>query len=608
MAKNRIHAGWLLLLTAIFTASTVMGTGQAQARYQNTVTWNTVVDQTIDSDQVSSDCLENTSKPPVTILLSELMGPPMDVVFYLYSGVPVIGPLNWTTDRPDYVDVTMSIGSGEDLQILQPGDNVEIPEGAYGLKVTMTLTPTDKALGQSHGAMDVNVDVAWSDCLQGTFLTFLPALDLSGLPPLYPEEVDPEETLPEDPTDPIQTEPPETTEPKQPEETQPTEPSQPVEPTETNENEQNQPTEPPADPPEEAAENGQNPDPETQDQPDTLNTAATPRLVAADAPAEREHRTLLENGDPPPSGEGTADEIPGEGTDDGGTSGDDTGSDGTTGEGSDGEGTGDGGTDGEENGDDDSESYVPQNPEVKMQSLQTFKTDSPLPVRIVTAGPMSTVELGMGFRDKGEEGMEPINFPKYTRYSLDGGLTYYMLYHPGPIALTPTNGAELFLLLDFSRVELSGNQVDLAVACYDAQGKTVAAHKLTTTAQKQYAVSAGSRILTPTDPLEIVIPQSWQGYVLEYEVRVLTSPQLADGTYGPQTYEIVELSEEGLFGELTENGNLQLQLGQNLPRAGCYQINLFWKSGETVAEEAQILFYINYSANKEILKTGGAEQ
>ena len=62
-----------------------------------------------------------------------------------------------------------------------------------------------------------------------------------------------------------------------------------------------------------------------------------------------------------------------------------------------------------------------------------------------------------------------------------------------------------------------------------------------------------------------------------------------------------------LLAELT-NAGLQIRLGEELPPAGTYRVNMIWKSGDTVAEQAQVIFYINYSANQETLLTGGAEQ
>ena len=148
MAKKRINR--LLLMVFIFAAICVLGTGRAQARYLNTVTWDTMVDETLNQDQVTSDLLENVKNPEVTILLGDLIqygtinnqgNLEYSVNFTLRSSVAAVGQLNWAVDQYEYVQARMFLEETE----LQPGMDLEIPGNVQGITLTMVLSPTAKA-------------------------------------------------------------------------------------------------------------------------------------------------------------------------------------------------------------------------------------------------------------------------------------------------------------------------------------------------------------------------------------------------------------------------------------------------------------------------------
>ena len=210
MAHKKKIAYWLLLLTALYLASAVLSVGESQARYVNTATWYTVAEPT--QNKVTSDCLELTTQPPLTVLLGQLESEPREISFTLGSSADTSGVLTWQVDHPEYLDVRLQLGENS----LSSGATVSLT-GETPTVVTMRLTPTAKALEPRDG-MHVNIQVRFGESLAGTFQVEL-------LPVAQPEPTEPETTEPET-TEPETTEP-ETTEPEttEPETTEPEPPS-----------------------------------------------------------------------------------------------------------------------------------------------------------------------------------------------------------------------------------------------------------------------------------------------------------------------------------------------------------------------------------------------
>ena len=200
MGKKKKTAYWLLPAAALCLASVAMCVGQSQARYDNSAIWHTVAEPA--RMTVSSDYLEQADQPPLTVLL----GQTREVTFTLQSSGGVSGGLTWSVDQPEYSDVQMKTGE----ILLIPGDTVSL-DGAEPVSIAMTLTPTPEA-AELPMAMDVNIQVAWSDALAATFRAELSAAGESTPEETQPQETQPQETEPEEtqPTEPEET-PPETT-------------------------------------------------------------------------------------------------------------------------------------------------------------------------------------------------------------------------------------------------------------------------------------------------------------------------------------------------------------------------------------------------------------
>lgn len=186
MAKNRIKVYWLLLITLLYTAGMVFSVGEAQARYENTVVEDTVVE--FSSAGITSNCLVTEQQLPVRVILGEMsLWRSTEATFWLYSAQEdVEGAVAWglvDEDQGDYVNLSMRSGA----DVLEPYAEVDILKGVK-MDLTLVITPTDIARKTAHPAMEIDVLVTWGEEMWGQFRVVLPEVE--------------EETEPTDPSDP----------------------------------------------------------------------------------------------------------------------------------------------------------------------------------------------------------------------------------------------------------------------------------------------------------------------------------------------------------------------------------------------------------------------
>ena len=499
MAQKKKIAYWLLLLTALYLAGAVLSVGESQARYVNTATWYTVAEPT--QNKVTSDCLELTTQPPLTVLLGQLEAESREVSFTLGSSADTSGVLTWQVDHPEYLDVRLQLGENS----LSSGATVS-PTGETPAVVTMRLTPTAKALEPRDG-MHVNIQVRFGESLAGTFQVEL-------LPVAQPEPTEPKTTEPET-TEPETTEP-ETTEPEitEPEATEPeiTDP-------EATEPETTEPeiTEPEATEPETT-------EPETTE-PETTEPETT-------EPETTEPETTEPETTEPETTEPEATEPPAT---------------------------------------------------ITLESVQTYHPACWIPLQVLSDGDTKvSLQLAAG------ENLQ--NFPQGTRFSLDKGISWFMLYQEGAIELDVTAATPLTVLLDLSRTALA-TEPGLTITA--GNGVTV-----TMTAGTAPLYSINTQVLHKDTVIVVTLAELWQNCqpVCSVEVLVVTE----EG----KTYVPVELSEEGLMAELSGQ-QLQIRIGETLPPPGTYRLNLRWMDQEICVGQIQTSFFINYAANQNV---GGAQQ
>lgn len=533
MAKNRIKLCWLLLLMLMYTTSILLSVAPAQARYNNTVTGHSLVEAR--PYGMSSDCMVSKGEPALTVLVGEL--PLVDnrsteVSFWLKS-----------SGADAAGKLAWSVQNPEHRQYLKidmyAGPETIDPEMEIGLlkdvpmEFSMSLTPTPIACNVAHEQLKINVLVTWGQEMWGTFQVILPAREED-----VPEETIPEETIPE-----------ETTEDAKDDE---------------------DPSNPEVDP-----ESG-----EKLDGDDTINNET----------------------------------VDGDG--------------GTTDESDDSNG----------NGTEDSEEKQSSSP-IRMETLSRFDSTEQLPLKITLTKDITAIRLGL--EKTSEDEIWPEAFPKQTMFKLNQDEGYYLMHDEYLLDVrlkpediepmsesTEEENVTLSMLLDFSRTDLDTEKdVTLLMEAYtedmlvercsivtspDARDSCVTRlHPLNAeTGMVVYTIEPvmaseeettqvknigwESRVLSKDNALEFALPMEWLDAELEYSVEMLTMTESQTLEYRPVT-----LSASGLSGRYTDydlTHNLMFKVGENLPPAGTYRLNMKWSYEGICFAQTQTTFFINYAA------------
>lgn len=591
MAKRKTNSYWLSLIALLLVASMVLSVGDTQARYVNTTVWNTVVYPT--SDQVISDCLRPEGQ---TILLGQMPQDSLEITFTLESTRAISGKLSAVVDLDDLLDVELS------------QEKVEM-EAYETVEITMTLIPTDMAIDTPRPELDVNILVKLEGMLSGTFRVTLPELteeDL-GILPTEPEEIEPEETEPEE-TEPEETRPEETEpDPTEPEATEP----EPTDPEGEQPTENTEPTENTPEPTESAPAQEQEEDPVIPD--------ATENTASVDETAQQETEVLfvavprylsdatigsvrsgsfssasnMENGDVPieevpVSSENT--EAPTEPTEEGNEAPEESTEDpeDTTAAPEESETT--------EMPSEEEEEKIPSDSiGVRLFTLEAFDPDVNLPVLVLPEENTTRVVLGFGMEEDGVVILT--EFPRYTRYSLDGE-NYFMFYFGGLIELDTTAVAEKSLLLDLGALDIGRSQ-DVALAAWAYNGRKLIGSTSTyavAAADIDYAIN--TKVMTEYAPAMILtLPDEWKDCGLSYEVSLLVANQET----GVMKYQFVKLGDtlkaNHSIGASSPHW-LTLELGEEKPQPGTYRLSMSWTFEGICFAQTQTTFFINYSGSR----------
>lgn len=527
MAKIKTSVYGLLLFAVLFLACAVLSVGETQARYANTVVWNTYMEPAAEAETEPAADLCVISDSDLTVLLGEMGADSYEVEFFLQSTDAGIGNLVWFLDQPNDLEVRISM-DGVDLD---SGASLELTAG-IPVRLTMTLSKIRQEPAVAREAKTVQVTVGWlesretarevseAEILRAVFCTELPAV----------------EAAPEDTPDPDDTE---------------------------------------------SEEDGGDP---------------------GDGGSEGSA----------PEEDGTEDAVTGEeGTEDSGP------------ENSNDEGTGPGEKDGESTAGStdnevsqvDVEVILPVH-DVMIETLADYDPTELLPVWI-TVEDDATVCLGFGSYPDAVSPIEMVAFPQGTRYQLAQDEGWHLLYQADTVTLELAAGTHL-LLLDLSGTEMA----------VDAPSSLMARAWSETTQPGEAVAGASpgvsetftmdSRILSTSVPMKIVLTDLWQihsennssDYQFTYSVERLSVTETEELGYQKE-YVPMELAENSLTAGLItgEMGQtLTFQIGNILPPAGTYRVNMEWKYKEICIKQTQVTFFINYAHTTNTAQTGGAEQ
>lgn len=507
MRKRKTSVYCLLLLAVLILTGAVLSVGETQARYINTVVWNTYVEPMADE----AEAVTFTPADSLTVLLGEMDGNTDSVQFYVQSPSGATGSLTWSEDAE--LEIRMQQGDA----VLNRNDSLTLP-AETPVKLVMILTDQ----GQPREAKTVEVAVTWTE---------------------IPQEGETEEA-PETLTATFRVELAAVEEPTEP----PTEAPSTEEPTEEPTEAVSEPATEPAAPP--AGEEDQEPVAEETSEPSTEETTA---------PAEEE-----------PSEE---------------------------------------------------EPTEPPLAKLELEALSCFDPAQVLPFWI-SAENGATVRLGFGTYADAASAAEMQPFPVNTRFSLDGGQSWFLLYRKDTVSLDLSGETQL-VLLDLSGAALAtGSPLTLMAEGWSET--TQPAQATATVTPLLQTCTMESRIMAKYKPLQLTLTEHWPisteetptDYSVTYSVERLVVTGSADEGYGKE-YEPVELPAEnagveeqtGTMLAADRTGQtLTIRTGSTLPPPGTYRLSLNWTYREICIGQTQVTFFINYLNDSDSAQTGGAEQ
>lgn len=259
--------------------------------------------------------------------------------------------------------------------------------------------------------------------------------------------------------------------------------------------------------------------------------------------------------------------------------------------------------------------YVPaegEQPMIHLDTLSHFEKTGILPVSVTLREEVTHYYLGL--QDSDAEELALVSFPSGTRYSLDQGNSYFLIYEPSVICLESTEAKKTVIFMDYSNVALASEEpLVLAAEAYASQsllGQSVAS----ATADLQDICLTETKMLNRDQTLKMQLPEGWQNCQLEYEVEQLLVKDISED---PETEKLsseyipVDLTVGGLAAEyIAEEAEhvLAFSIGEQLPPAGTYRVHMKWNYEDICFAQIQTTIFINYTVYSDIDWTGGAEE
>ncbi len=244
---------------------------------------------------------------------------------------------------------------------------------------------------------------------------------------------------------------------------------------------------------------------------------------------------------------------------------------------------------------------------VTLDTIAHFAPDSVLPVKLTVGAGAADLRLGL----ESEDGTGMLPFPSRTRYSLDNGESWYVLYGEGVIDLPPAD--QVLMQLDLPDAALQPEK-ELRLAA-EAGGEGLLSGKASAAVMPDVdeILHAQQRVLTKDKTVYLALPEQWKEYRLVYAVERIDL-QTAENQKEEKIYVAVDDLETGaLRGRLMIDEAayaLIFETGETLPTAGTYLVHLKWNYEGVDFGETETSFFVNYleQAQQEKQQTGGAEQ
>ena len=248
------------------------------------------------------------------------------------------------------------------------------------------------------------------------------------------------------------------------------------------------------------------------------------------------------------------------------------------------------------------EPIVGEGEQLPLETISSFLPNQKVPIKFPLTKEVTQVHLGMGTASDARIKME--QFWEKTRYSLDGGNSYYMLYFDNIITVDTRNSTELSVLLDFSCVD-SVIDTNIILTAQSYAGRTpVGSGSASVAFSAESLYQMENRFLTQETPMVIFLSQSWKPYTFEYTVERLS----VNAENSLPEYVPVDFSAFSVLNLEEENCMLVFAIDEVLPPAGTYRVKMRWSHEGICFAQEQTTFFINYSVYSESEVTGGTEQ
>lgn len=194
--------------------------------------------------------------------------------------------------------------------------------------------------------------------------------------------------------------------------------------------------------------------------------------------------------------------------------------------------------------------------------------------------------------------------PAYTRYSIDDGETWYMLYYGGVVEFDAYGQESVMILLDMSLTDCeSGEPLSMIVAAYGSgreNGRYCAQIEVT-----PYGVETTFRSRTYSsrkfgtlavlgeaeeDILTVYCKEGLEDCDRTYTFELLTAYD------GEALYERV--SDDAFYIAYDEDlAAVSVSVGDTLPQAGTYRLTIEYSYDGTYIDDSETVFFVNYMAD-----------
>ena len=185
--------------------------------------------------------------------------------------------------------------------------------------------------------------------------------------------------------------------------------------------------------------------------------------------------------------------------------------------------------------------------------------------------------------------------PAFTRYSVDGGESWYMLYDAGQISVDaaemPVFESGQSLLLDMYHTEWDrANPLRLSVIAHTEEGMYSGEVVSEATASLLQSQSVTTPLIINTrNSLAFSVSENWA----ECETNVYLTHLEPDDVDSELLYR--EVTDDSI--RINIDGNyLSVQVGDTLPPAGTYCLTISYYYGGICFAESEITFFVNYSS------------